>query len=156
MKSNFRLCALVLALSVSGCAHESRMMLPPPGPDPQVALEVQQSNSGAPGFATTYGSNGRMYIYRFIGGNANRGNFRYKIGDGASNIHITLRADPTFAIKDVPVDGNSNGQLTATVENPTKAKIHNANTAELDAYYSVKVVDGTADIYCDPGIINNR
>jgi len=159
MQSNFRFCALLLAVSLGGCAQKVMPPPPPPPPDPnpQVTLEIQQSSTGVPGYVSTYGSNGKMYVYRFTGGNKKHGNLEFKVGNGAANIHITLNASSNFAIKDVPIDGNSNGQLTPSVENPTKAKIHNDNTDVLDAYYAVKVADSTvAEIICDPGIINNR
>ena len=107
------------------------------------------------GFLTTYGSNGHMYAYRFTGGK--HGSLHFKVDNRTVNIHITLTNSPTFSIKDVPIDGDPNGQLKATVVSNDKANIQNKNTDELDAYYSVKVADGAvADIYCDPGIINNR
>ncbi|HSC11467.1 MAG TPA: hypothetical protein VLC97_10885 [Rhodanobacteraceae bacterium] len=155
MQSNFRFCALVLAISLSGCAQRMMPPPPPPNPNPQVSLEIRQSPTVVPGFLSTYGSNGQMYVYRFTGGK--HGNLQFKNGNGAANIHITLINSPNFAIKDVPIDGDPNHQLTAMVESNNKAHIQNKNTEELDAYYSVKVSDSNvADIYCDPGIINNR
>jgi len=155
MKSNFRFCALVLAVSLCGCAQKIMPPPPPPDPNPQVSLEIRQNDSPVSGFLTTYGSNGKMYVYRFTGGK--HGNLQFKNGNGAANIHITLVNSSNFAIKDVPIDGDPNHQLAASVETNGKAHIQNKNTEELDAYYSVKVADGAvADIYCDPGIINNR
>jgi len=158
MQSNFRFCALVLAATLCGCAAREAHF-PPPGSDPQVTLKIQQSSM--PGYLTTYGSNGQMYFYQFSGGNKQHGNLEFKVGNGGANIHIMLNASSNFAIKDVPLVGNSNNQLTPSVENATKAKIRNENTDVLDAYYALKIVDNTdpakpADIICDPGIINNR
>jgi hypothetical protein len=109
----------------------------------------------------TYGSNGQLYVYRFKGGTKQHGNVVFKVGNGAANVHITLNASSNFAIKDVVIDGDTNGQLTASVVNTVKAKIHDKNTEELDAYYALKIADNInpakpADIICDPGIINNR
>ena len=156
MKSNFRFCALVLAVSLCGCAQKIMPPPPPPpDPNPQVSLEIKQVPT--PGFVPTYGSNGQMYFYRFTGGTKQHGNVEFKVGNGAANIHITLTASSNFSIKDVLIDDDPNHQLTATVETNVKAKIHDKNTEELVAYYAVKVADGAvADIICDPGIINNR
>ncbi|HET7779881.1 MAG TPA: hypothetical protein VFL07_15130, partial [Rudaea sp.] len=79
MQSNFRFCALVLAVSLCGCALDKTPPPPPPPPpspnvDAQVTLEIQQSSTGMPGYLTTYGSNGLMYVYRFTGGTKKHGN----------------------------------------------------------------------------------
>lgn len=163
MQSNFRFCALVLAVSLCGCAQKVMPppppLLNPPGADPQITLKIQQSSTVLPGYLATYGKNGKMYVYQFTGGNRKHGNLEYKVGDGHSNIHIKLDASSNFAITDVPIDGNSNHQLMSTVQNPNMAKIYNENTDVVDAYYAVNILDSAAppgDIICDPGIINNR
>jgi len=155
MHSNFRLCAFALAVSLCGCAQKIMPPPPPPDPNPQVTLEIKQSDTPVPGFLPTYGSNSKMYVYRYTGGK--HGNLAFKVNNGTANIHIKLVNSPGFTIKDIPIDGDPNGQLKATVESNDMAHIQNKNTEEVDAYYSVKVADSTmAEIYCDPGIINHR
>jgi len=141
-------------------------MLPPPPYDQKVALTIQQTTTGLPGYAATYGDNGKMYAYLYSGGNKNRGNVEFQHGKGAVNVHITLTDSPNFVMEKVDITGDQTGDHRQfdpppeVVPNGLTAHIHDRNTEPVTAYYAVKVVDQNdpahpVRIYCDPGIVNN-
>jgi hypothetical protein len=161
MRNNFRFCALVLlVVSLCGCPRD-KLPPPPPGPPvvPQITLEIQQSSTPQSGYTTTYGSNAKMYIYRYSGG-TKHGNVSVTHGQGEANVLIKLSASPNFVINAIPITDDPNNQLIPHVEpNGLNAQIRDTNTDLLDAYYAVKVLDDSAtppaENYCDPRIVNN-
>ena len=109
---------------------------------------------------TTYGSNGKMYVYRYSGGDDQRGNLKLKHADGPDIIiPIALSAAVNFKIIDDVQFTDNDGQLTGPVEgNGRAAHIHDKNSGPLNTSYALKIHDSntpSGDIYFDPGIINN-
>lgn len=154
MQSFMRFCAFGLALMLCGCVNEKR-------PVPSrilrtgISLEIQAIVAPIPGYITTYGSNGQMYGYRYSGGDG-RGNLNVSHSEGPINVQLALAAAANFTIGDVQfTDGG--GQLSYIKETTTRGRIHDDNKpgVQLDAYYVVKVLDSSVDIYCDPRIVNN-
>jgi len=159
MQSSVLLFAIALAISVGGCAVD-KTPPPPPKPNRQVTLEVQQVDSPQPGYLTTYGSNGKMYAYRYAGPTGkDRGNINLKPDDGRDVIiELALNASATLSVDDVQFTDND-GQLSALLQNATRAQVHDKNTSPLNAYYLLKIKDNNAAspgyVYCDPGVVNN-
>jgi len=155
MQSSFRFVALALALSACGCGGQRA--LPPPIPR-QVTLEILgPTTTPQSGYIPTYGSNGKMYLYRYSGGN-DHGNIKVSLAEGHDVIiQIVLNGASNFIIEAIPFTDND-GQLSSHIEpNEVRAQIHDTNERALNAYYALQIKDKTAgsDIYCDPGIINN-
>jgi hypothetical protein len=158
MRSNFRFCALVLAITLCGCVQNSTK-----GNDHNhpVALEVKAGVLSD--YKHTFGSDGKPYSYRYSGGDDGSGNLQIYAREGHNvTIPVHLNADQEFSIVSL-VFQRDQGQLSfARITNPKEAVIQDMNTVAFpDGYYAVIVVDDVASdnkviISFDPGIINNR
>lgn len=153
MQRFMRFCAFGLAATLCACANDYQRSVPGPMFRPDIGLEIQAISAPTPGYLTTYGSNGKMYGYRYSGGDDN-GDIHVKHSEGRIDVQVVLTAGSSFAIDDVqfiPPDD----QLSFSKENATRGRIHDENSGPLKAYYSVKVSDSGVAIYCDPRIVNN-
>jgi len=158
MQSNFRFCALVLAVTLCGCAQNSTKDNPHNHP---VTLEIKAGV--LPGYKHTFGSDGNPYSYKYSGGDDDSGNLQIYAREGRNvTIPVHLSADHAFSIVSL-VFQRDQGQLSfPRITNPTEAVIQDMNTVAFpDGYYAVVVIydiapDNQVIISCDPGIINNR
>lgn len=120
------------------------------GNGPNVQLEVRE---GAPPDSswTTSGD----YCYRYRGGSDGQGNVDVKLGNGRTVIPLRLVADARFALNGAEF-ASDQGQLRWNGNSPNAGTIIDENTAEIDAKYTMKVLDTQRglSVDCDPAIRN--
>jgi hypothetical protein len=156
MRSNFRFCALVLVVSLCGCAHDIAFK---DHPHP-VTLEVQLGTLS--GYKHTFGSDGSTYSYKYSGGDGADGELHINSQEKPNvTVPLHLHAGPTFRIAHVYFRDDK-GQLSSpTITNPKEAVIQDKNDETFpDGYYvmiveNVLASDNIVIISCDPRIVNN-
>ena len=144
------LCAVVCAMpAIAAAASPSSR---------SIALDVRDApSSGADGYTDTTASNGKVYSYKYSGGDKGGGDVTFT-GRGAGTVVVHLRGS-RYAIDSVDFPDDPNDQLSddASASSPTSAVIKDKNDTVQTATYKVTVKDSSADatVPCDPKIINN-
>jgi hypothetical protein len=131
------------------------MAMQPSAKQHNVTLQVDDSQAHGDWEATSDAS-GKVYRYRYSGGNKGGGHVGEKIGD-PQTVHIKLApvgGATNYAISrvDCPVDPHR--QLTPTIVSSTQCDIDNKNQKVQQAYYCVFVKQGNSEFACDPMISN--
>ena len=156
MRSNFSFCALVLAVSLFGCAQNNTKGNVHNHP---VTLEVK--DGAVSGYSHTSGSDAKIYSYKYSGGDDGNGSLTISASEKPNvTIPLHLSADHTFSIVSLIFQGDKH-QLSFAITNPKEAIIQDKNDVKFDAgYYAVTVVkdvapDNQVIISFDPKIVNN-
>jgi hypothetical protein len=142
------LCAAMLATFASAFAGSH-----------SITLDVRNmSSGGADGYVDTTASNGKVYSYKYTGGDNNTGDVTITGRGQQATVVVHLRSDARYLIDDVKFPEDPNSQLSKDASpNPTTAVIQDKNTEAQTATYKVTVKDATADatVPCDPKIVNH-
>ena len=127
-------------------------------PNFNVGLDVRNSpSSGNDGYTSTTASNNAVYCYEYSGGTDGQGGVEETLSEGAGTITVSVGGDPRYKITDVTFTGDIQNQLSRVVSpNGYTAVITDTDTSTGDGYYSVIIIDTTANFTfaCDPTIKN--
>ena len=149
---NILLCALAFAVSASAFAD------PTDSNSHSITLDVRNASShGQDGYVDTTASNGKVYSYKYSGGDNDTGDVTITGRGNVATVVVHLKSDPRYTIDDIKFPEDPGAQLSKGQNpNATTAVIQDKNTEAQTATYKVTVKDATADatVPCDPKIIN--
>lgn len=121
-----------------------------------VTLDCRNFASGAnSGYTNVTGSNNRPYSYKYTGGTDGSGNVTVRKGQPI-DVTVTIQADPRYDVNGTAVSNDPHNDISQSKNGKTATFADNARDVELDIYYSVKVIDTTANatFVADPKIDN--
>src|SRR5204862_6390304 len=63
-----------------------------------VTLKVKPGTTGGNGWTQTNASNGQSYLFKYSGGEEDKGGLKTKVGDGQATIALSLDTDNRYSI----------------------------------------------------------
>ena len=123
-----------------------------------VKLKVRPTPSSGKGWHNTKASNGQTYSFRYEGGLDDQGNMKTKLGEGTATLNLDLAGEDRYSVENVKFEHDPTHQLSWKRDAESSVTITDINTRELDAHYTVDVLDAGAGhviVPCDPMIGND-
>lgn len=128
-----------------------------PNPDVTISLDLRNANPGGTGYKATTGNTN--FSYKFTGGTDGNGAFVFPAserGHGTKQIKVQLIADPRYAITNVAISGDTEGQISCPpgLRQNRSWVINDIDSAQEHGYFSVTcsfdAPPKATNIGCDP------